>query len=119
MGRLNDHFRDRIRMLRDARRLRQKDLGEALGVSGAQVSNLERGDSVANLDQVEAAASFFGVPVGDLLGEVQVAPIAPAASGATAAARDADEASLLEMWRMGGGKAVLAWVVPHIKNKDV
>lgn len=105
-------------MLREGRRLRQKDVGEGLGVTGAQISNLERGDSVANLDQVEAAAAFFAVPVADLLGE-QLGPVnGQLQAGGGAVARDADEASLLEMWRMGGGKAVLAWVVPHIKNKE-
>lgn len=120
MSRLNDHFRSRIKTIRERRGLRQKDVGEALGVVQGQISNLEAGRSVANLDQVELFARYFDVAIGELLGEV----LPPAAAdteqppGRFGTVNDVDELALLDAWRQSGARGVMGWILPHIKNRE-
>lgn len=119
MGRLNDQFRSRIKTIREDRKLRQKEVGTALGVTQAQVSNIEAGRSVASLDQVELFATYFGVPIGELLAEVlPAAALEERPSGRLGAIEDADELALLDAWRQGGARGVMGWVLPHIKNRE-
>lgn len=57
----------RIRDLREAKGITQRDLAEELNVSGQAVSNWERGITPPDLDNLVAVASYFGVLTDDLL----------------------------------------------------
>lgn len=57
----------KIKQLRKSRSMRQDELGEVLGLSRPQISNLERGLRNFNLHQIKLLADYFGVTL-DTLG---------------------------------------------------
>jgi transcriptional regulator with XRE-family HTH domain len=57
---------NRLRQLREAQGLSLRDLGRALGMSYAQLSKVETGDSGISDGRKRKIAAFFGVTVGDL-----------------------------------------------------
>ena len=61
-------FGERLRSLRIARGLTQKELGERVGLSKAVVSKYENALGYPTLDMVVTLASFFGVTTDFLLG---------------------------------------------------
>ena len=66
---------DRIRMIRLRDRISQRDLGQRLGISHASVSDLERGKSKPDLDNLAVIAEALGAALSDI---VTLAPRPPA-----------------------------------------
>ncbi|MEU4339494.1 helix-turn-helix transcriptional regulator [Micromonospora lupini] len=62
-------FGQRVRDLRQARRLSQEELAELAGVHRTYVSSLERGQRNVGLDNILAIAAALGVPPSDLFTE--------------------------------------------------
>lgn len=62
----------RVRRLRLAAGLTQEALGSAVGITGQQVSNLERGLAVPKARTAQALAGVFGVGVEDFLERLDV-----------------------------------------------
>ncbi|WP_431918127.1 helix-turn-helix domain-containing protein [Micromonospora wenchangensis] len=62
-------FGQRVRDLRQARRLSQEDLAELAGVHRTYVSSLERGQRNVGLDNILAIAAALGVPASELFTE--------------------------------------------------
>lgn len=62
----------RIKEMRKEKGLSQAELGERIGVSGAFISEVERGNKDASMPTLKAIAQAFDTTVGYLLGEVQV-----------------------------------------------
>jgi len=60
----------RIRTLRKARALTQKQLGELLGISFQAVSKWEKGSCSPELSQIPALCRALGVTADELLGMV-------------------------------------------------
>jgi len=58
---------DEIRALMGRHRMSQKRLGETLGMSQPTMSARMRGEVTFNLDELEAVAATFDVPITDLL----------------------------------------------------
>lgn len=63
-----DHFGLRVRTLRKALRLTQKDLADTLGVSRSAVASYENGTRYPDYSVLLKMASFFQVSVDHLLG---------------------------------------------------
>jgi MerR family transcriptional regulator, light-induced transcriptional regulator len=61
-------FSTRLRELRARRKLRQKDLGEKLGVAQTTVANYEQGSRFPGEEMLERIADFFDVSLDYLLG---------------------------------------------------
>ena len=59
---------NRLKELREEKRLSQKEIAEALGVNEKTVSRWENGESTIKSDKAQALADYFSVPVGYLLG---------------------------------------------------
>lgn len=57
----------KIKQLRKSKNLKQDELGDVLGLSRPQISNLERGLRNFNLHQIKLLADYFGVSL-DTLG---------------------------------------------------
>ncbi|MGN9765290.1 helix-turn-helix domain-containing protein [Micromonospora sp. SD12] len=62
-------FGQRVRDLRQARRLSQEELAELAGVHRTYVSSLERGQRNVGLDNILAIAAALGVPASKLFTE--------------------------------------------------
>ncbi len=58
---------ERIRLLREARRITQVELARALSVTKQSVSNWENNNIQPSVEMVEALADYFGVSVDYLL----------------------------------------------------
>lgn len=58
-----------ITILRKARKKSQTDLGEYLGISQSAVSQLERGITNVDVETATRIATYFGVSVGELVGD--------------------------------------------------
>lgn len=56
-----------IMVARKRARLNQRELGKRLGISHAAVSDLERGESRPNLDNLAVIANALGVPLAQLV----------------------------------------------------
>ncbi len=56
-----DRFGEKLRLLRQRRKLSQKALGDALGFSRERVSSLERGKELPPAKLVVKIADLFGV----------------------------------------------------------
>lgn len=61
-------FGEQLRSLRKSKRLTQKQLGAALGVSYSAISMYERGQRRPKLKALAAIADYFGVSMGYMLG---------------------------------------------------
>lgn len=59
---------ERIRDLREARRLRQTELAELLGVNQRTYSRYELGEVAVSLDVIDRLADFYGTSVDFLMG---------------------------------------------------
>lgn len=59
---------DKIRELREKKRISQKELGEAIGVSDVMVSMYEQSKKRPSLDTIIAIADYFDVSSDNLLG---------------------------------------------------
>ncbi|WNO83030.1 helix-turn-helix transcriptional regulator [Streptococcus suis] len=62
------HTAQRIKTLRKQAGLSQQELADKIGVLRETISNWERGVSRTNVENIERIATFFQVPVSDLLG---------------------------------------------------
>ena len=62
------HTAQRIKTLRKQAGLSQQELADNIGVLRETISNWERGVSRTNVENIERIATFFQVPVSDLLG---------------------------------------------------
>ncbi|WP_421362548.1 helix-turn-helix domain-containing protein [Streptococcus suis] len=62
------HTAKRIKTLRKQAGLSQQELADNIGVLRETISNWERGASRTNVENIERIATFFQVPVSDLLG---------------------------------------------------
>jgi transcriptional regulator with XRE-family HTH domain len=60
-------FGEKIKLLREERRMTTRQLGEALGVNGSHVSNMEGGVKKPSVELLIALASYFGVTTDQLL----------------------------------------------------
>lgn len=65
---------ERLRALREGRRLTQQSAGEHLGVDRVTVSNWERGATIPEPVVLERIAAFYGVPAADLARRVSAGP---------------------------------------------
>lgn len=65
---------ERLRALREGRRLTQQSAGEHLGVDRVTVSNWERGATIPEPAVLERIAAFYGVPAADLARRVPAGP---------------------------------------------
>lgn len=61
-------FGDKLRAVREARGLSQKELSERIGVTPNYVSNYERNINVPNIQTLEWICKALGVSATDLLG---------------------------------------------------
>lgn len=61
-------FPERLTALRKERRLTQKELGEAIGLSANAISTLESGERGTTIEKLVALADFFHVSSDYLLG---------------------------------------------------
>ena len=59
---------NRLKKLRQEKKLTQKDLAEIIGVSKLTISRWENGESNIKPDKAQQLADYFGVSVGYLLG---------------------------------------------------
>ena len=59
----------RLKKLREERRLSQLELAEQLGVTKTTISNWERGAMIPNINYASKIAAFFHVTVDELLNE--------------------------------------------------
>lgn len=57
-----------IRERREARRMKQSALGSEIGLSQAQVSRLETGESLPSVPQIKRIAAALGCKPADLIG---------------------------------------------------
>jgi len=57
-------FAKKLKLLVDSHPLSQNKIGDAVGINGSFLSKLARGKSSPSLEQVQALAEFFQVPVG-------------------------------------------------------
>lgn len=62
------HFRERIKKLREGKKLNQSELAEKLGVSRGAISYYENGDRVPDIEFLYKAAAFFDVSADYLIG---------------------------------------------------
>ena len=65
---MNKVFCERLKELRNDKKLRQSDLGKILHIAPNTVSSWERGNSSPSIDELKILAEFFGVPTDYLLG---------------------------------------------------
>jgi len=61
-------FGERVLTLRRQKGLKQKELGEILGLSGKAISTIETGDRKTSIDNLAALAQYFHVSTDYLLG---------------------------------------------------
>ncbi|HFU3705986.1 TPA: helix-turn-helix domain-containing protein [Streptococcus suis] len=59
---------NRLKELRQEKKLSQKELADYLGINEKTISRWEKGDSTIKSDKAQALADHFGVSVGYLLG---------------------------------------------------
>lgn len=59
---------NRLKKLRQEKKLSQKELADYLGINEKTISRWENGESTIKSDKAQALADYFGVPVGYLLG---------------------------------------------------
>ncbi|MFH6625769.1 helix-turn-helix domain-containing protein [Streptococcus suis] len=59
---------NRLKELRQEKKLSQKELADYLGINEKTISRWEKGDSTIKSDKAQALADHFGVEVGYLLG---------------------------------------------------
>lgn len=65
---VKDAFAERVYQLRVKRRLTQKELGEAIGVSHKTISTIESGLRTTSFEKLVLLAKFFDVSTDYLLG---------------------------------------------------
>ena len=65
-------FGERLRLLREERKMGQKEIGDLLGVSVSSVGKYENGDRTLSPDAIIKLADFFDVSSDFLLGRSQV-----------------------------------------------
>jgi len=61
-------FSDRLKELRKSNNIRQKELGDIIGISESAVSYLEKGKRSPSIEAVVAIADYFGVSLDYLVG---------------------------------------------------
>lgn len=64
---LTEHVANGVRAELARRRLRQKDLARALGISDATMTRRLAGDQPFTIPELEIAARFLGVPLSSLV----------------------------------------------------
>jgi len=62
------NFGERVRVLREAQNLSQKTLGEVIGVTYGQISDIERGRRFTTIQNMVALADYFKVSLDYLVG---------------------------------------------------
>lgn len=62
------HIGDKLKTLRKGRKLTQDQIADAFGISRGAVSNYEIGRRRPNIQELQAFAKFYGVPL-DYFGE--------------------------------------------------
>jgi len=72
---LNNHFSERILLLRKKHNLSQLGLGEAVNLSKQTINDIEKGRSKTTLDKAILLANFFGVSLDYLTGQTDVPDI--------------------------------------------
>lgn len=65
-------FCQRIKLLRNERRIYQREIAEYLGVTLRSYQSYESGQSEPNLERLSALADYFGVTTDYLLGRSDV-----------------------------------------------
>jgi transcriptional regulator with XRE-family HTH domain len=65
----NASFADEVRILLARRKVKQRQLADALGLSQPAVSRRISGEREFSASEISATAEFFGVSVGELFGE--------------------------------------------------
>jgi len=87
---------ERLRRLRSERGLNQADVAEASGVGRPFLSTMESDKREGSFATLAALADFYGVSMDYLYRGRQLVPLLEASSDVV---KDADERSLLRMWR--------------------
>ena len=59
---------ERLKQLRSNKKLKQSDLAEAVGVTHATISMIERAQRAASIEVLHALANYFNVPIDYLMG---------------------------------------------------
>lgn len=72
---MNNHFSERILLLRKKHNLSQLSLGEAVNLSKQTINDIEKGRSKTTLDKAILLANFFGVSLDYLTGQTDVPDI--------------------------------------------
>lgn len=65
-------FGERLRLLREERKLGQKEIGNLLGVSVSSVGKYENGERTPSPDTINQLADFFDISADFLLGRSKV-----------------------------------------------
>lgn len=65
-------FEQRLKDLRNGKKMTQDDLGSFLNVSGKTIGAWERGSRQPNLDMINKIANFFSVSTDYLLGQTDI-----------------------------------------------
>ncbi|RMD69285.1 MAG: XRE family transcriptional regulator [Gammaproteobacteria bacterium] len=65
---MNDDVGKRIRALRRARRLSQRELSRLTGLAQGTISRIEQGEQIPSMDTVRRIAAALGVPVAEIVG---------------------------------------------------
>ncbi|WP_143296264.1 helix-turn-helix domain-containing protein [Acetobacter okinawensis] len=82
---------------RDGRRITQAEVAEAVGISRSTLTAYEGGHDIPGRDTMRALANFYDVSSDYLLGDSS-----PLAANADDIAHDAEERTLLKLWRVIG-----------------
>lgn len=69
MGKLDNHVRNKLRILRKMSRLRQADAAKAIGWAQPTISKYEKGEHTTDLDTLDALARFYGTTLAKLLSD--------------------------------------------------
>jgi transcriptional regulator with XRE-family HTH domain len=86
---------DRIRALREAKKLKQAAAAEAIGIARSYLSSIETGGDLPGRETLAAIAKFYDVPPGYLYSAL------PSASpGGCEIVDDPDELAFLGFWRI-------------------
>jgi transcriptional regulator with XRE-family HTH domain len=67
-GRVRMEFKDRLKSLRNERKMLQKELGDKIGAAASTISGYEQGERMPDYNSLKEISKVFGVTVDYLLG---------------------------------------------------
>lgn len=78
---MKNAFGERLKELREARKLTQEELGKMVGTTRQTISNYEIGKRKADYEMLEALADIFNVDIDYLLGKTNKTTLLPQSMG--------------------------------------